>query len=633
MSIYKWPSSVIKECESILRNSLRNGDSKKKKVFSTAWKKVNVQMLKKRILSDLQDGSSLSKACMNKHCYGHCYGFDHSEEARCDLQITKHQCQFTYISRFHQQLMRSELDVMEYLLAILGLEDVELFTEVWISTYSSAASMAFNSDTIPWKLQAKWRWVKKQFVRPRITAVWREIMLETEGMEVGQGIKVCCPRRFMGEEKKLDVPGTPKDGTTSELQITQQQHEEQVMENASLHAPTLLEVGKRGDTPFVSIPAGEVAIGESQFKYSLIGRLDLQKVKFTDFQEYARNKWKISGQCKLIPLGKGFFIIKLDNEIDKIYVWSHGPWIVKKMPMRLMPWSPFFSVENHKNTNALIWCKFLGLPSELWSPKIVLSLGKTLGTPIQLDQSTLNHDYGYHASVLVDIVLSQPIPNHVFIDIEGKMINQEIILHRVPKFCNHCKNVGHCIAECNVIQRVFRGEQNQAPKNNKNPGIVKSKGKQDPPITEVPSKTEKNKKVQSTSPLNKHTYFTESTAGKGTSDMALGEWLAIKGRRGRSESPKSKTNVQLRDKESTNKYNALSEGDSVEQEKLTDMGMEEVKSQENLNNSNSKGVTQHSEGVNSGKQYSLIEEVRKLLNPGSWADIWKKKNKTYYQIK
>ncbi|KAF6146188.1 hypothetical protein GIB67_005836 [Kingdonia uniflora] len=252
------------------------------------------------------------------------------------------------------------------------------------------------------------------------------------------------------------------------------------------------------------------------------------------------------------------------------------------MPMRLMPWGPFFSVENHKNTNALIWCKFPGLPSELWSSKIVLSLGKTLGTPIQLDQSTLNHDYGYHASVLVDIDLSQPIPNHVFIDIEGKMINQETILHRVPKFCNHCKNVGHCIAEC--------------------------KGKQDPPITEVPSKTEKNKKVQSTSPPNKHTYFTESTAGKGTSDMVLGEWLAIKGRRGRSESPKSKTNVQLQDKESTNKYYALSEGDSVEQEKLTDMGMEEVKSQENLNNSNSKGVTQHSERVNSGEQYSPVEE-------------------------
>ncbi|KAF6176943.1 hypothetical protein GIB67_027743 [Kingdonia uniflora] len=144
------------------------------------------------------------------------------------------------------------------------------------------------------------------------------------------GIKVCCPWRFMGEEKKLDVPGTPKDGTASELQITQQQHEEQVMENASLHgkipdkvmntdkstqsyvdlvrgsknipneAPTLLEVGKRGDTSFVSIPAGEVAIGVSQFNYSLIGRLDLQKVKFTNVQEYARNKWKISGQCKLI---------------------------------------------------------------------------------------------------------------------------------------------------------------------------------------------------------------------------------------------------------------------------------------------------------------------------------------------
>ncbi|KAF6135040.1 hypothetical protein GIB67_014089 [Kingdonia uniflora] len=221
--------------------------------------------------------------------------------------------------------------------------------------------------------------------------------------------------------------------------------------NIPNEAPTLLEVGKRGDTPFILILEGEVVIGVSQFNYSLIGRLDLQKVKFIDVQKCARNKWKISGQCKLIPLGKGFFITKLDNEIDKIYVWSHGPWIVEKMSMRLMPRSLFFSVDNHKNTNALIWCKFSGLPSELWSLKIILSLGKTLGTPIQVDQSTLNHDYRYYASVLVDIDLSQSIPNHVFIHIEGKMINQEIILHRVPKFCNHCKNVGHCIAECKIV--------------------------------------------------------------------------------------------------------------------------------------------------------------------------------------
>ncbi|KAF6136565.1 hypothetical protein GIB67_016021 [Kingdonia uniflora] len=200
--------------------------------------------------------------------------------------------------------------------------------------------------------------------KPNLNSDDAQRVVEAYNMDVGQGTKICYPWRFMGEEKKLVAPGKSKEGITYELEVTQQQLEEQVMENLSLHGkipdkvtnitkPTqsyvdlvrgskdilneLLEVGRRGDTSLVSIPAGEAAIGVSQFKYSLIDRLDLQKVKFTDVQEYARNKWKISGQYKLIPLGKGFFIIKLGNKNDKIFIWSHGPWIVEKMPMRLMP--------------------------------------------------------------------------------------------------------------------------------------------------------------------------------------------------------------------------------------------------------------------------------------------------------
>ncbi|KAF6151396.1 hypothetical protein GIB67_012256 [Kingdonia uniflora] len=145
-------------------------------------------------------------------------------------------------------------------------------------------------------------------------------------------------------------------------------------------------------------------MGVSRFQFSFIGHLDLLKVKFEVVQEYARTQWKLSRYCKIVPLGKGFFIIKLDNESGKIHIWDQGPWMVEKIPMRLVPWSPLFLVDNHHNTNALIWCKFPGLPSELWSQKIVMSLGKTLGSPIHLDRSAINHDYGYQASVLVDMI-------------------------------------------------------------------------------------------------------------------------------------------------------------------------------------------------------------------------------------
>ncbi|KAF6134864.1 hypothetical protein GIB67_002265 [Kingdonia uniflora] len=130
--------------------------------------------------------------------------------------------------------------------------------------------------------------------------------------------------------------------------------------------------------------------------------------------------------------------------------------MVEQIPMRLMPWNPFFLVDRHYNSNALIWCKFHRLPIEMWSKKIIMLLGKTLGTPIQLDHSTRNQDYGYHANVLVDIDLSKPIPDHILLEVENNIINkQEVLLHRVPKYCNHYKNVGHIIVKYKLVQKHF----------------------------------------------------------------------------------------------------------------------------------------------------------------------------------
>ncbi|KAF6135548.1 hypothetical protein GIB67_015401 [Kingdonia uniflora] len=58
---------------------------------------------------------------------------------------------------------------------------------------------------------------------------------------------------------------------------------------------SLLDVGMWGDTPFVSIPAEEVAMWVSRFQFSLIGCLDFFKVKFEVVHEYARTQWNISG--------------------------------------------------------------------------------------------------------------------------------------------------------------------------------------------------------------------------------------------------------------------------------------------------------------------------------------------------
>ncbi|XP_026450615.1 uncharacterized protein LOC113350699 [Papaver somniferum] len=54
--------------------------------------------------------------------------------------------------------------------------------------------------------------------------------------------------------------------------------------------------------------------------FSLIGILNLQQLKFVDAAIILRRQWNLEGDCKLIPLGRGFFTIKLDNAIDRQYI-------------------------------------------------------------------------------------------------------------------------------------------------------------------------------------------------------------------------------------------------------------------------------------------------------------------------
>lgn len=43
------------------------------------------------------------------------------------------------------------------------------------------------------------------------------------------------------------------------------------------------------------------------WKFRLIGRLDLSKIKLEVVKQRMIEVWKPKGECKLIPMGKGFF--------------------------------------------------------------------------------------------------------------------------------------------------------------------------------------------------------------------------------------------------------------------------------------------------------------------------------------
>ncbi|XP_026410764.1 uncharacterized protein LOC113305989 [Papaver somniferum] len=202
--------------------------------------------------------------------------------------------------------------------------------------------------------------------------------------------------------------------------------------------------------PSLYIPDEKTDESLNEWRFSLNGRLDFVKMKFVVAEDAFRKQWKLSGNYQLFPLGKGFFIIKLANELEMKYIWN-GFWKVDSQILKLRLWEPNFNPAAQKSTTAFVWVNFPGLGIEYWKENILMSLGDDIGRAIK-----------------------------------------EVQIPKLPSFCNHCKVVGHLVSEC----RVLRNESVQYPLEEEIPKVVpkkvwklKEKNQQQPVVEKVIEKT------------------------------------------------------------------------------------------------------------------------------------------------
>ncbi|XP_026410465.1 uncharacterized protein LOC113305662 [Papaver somniferum] len=111
---------------------------------------------------------------------------------------------------------------------------------------------------------------------------------------------------------------------------------------------------------------------------------------------------------------------------------------------RCLAWRP----ENHRTSSENVWVHLPGLSLEYWEEKTLLTIGRALEEPIKIDDATLNYETGYYARMLINIDFSKKVPNKLWIKTKHGGFMQSVLLINPPKFCQHCKFVGHLLMEC-----------------------------------------------------------------------------------------------------------------------------------------------------------------------------------------
>ncbi|XP_026417209.1 uncharacterized protein LOC113312687 [Papaver somniferum] len=203
--------------------------------------------------------------------------------------------------------------------------------------------------------------------------------------------------------------------------------------------------------PSIELPDDLFEQALKPWRFSLIGRLNLQHIKFVDVVVILRQQWKLTGECKLISLGIGFFTIKLDNELDRRTIKA-GQWEVLNQVLQVRNWISNFRPSNQRTSKIQVWFRFPGLGLEFWKESILFKICKEIGTPIKIDDATANYESGYYANVWLRwISLNQ------FLTKYGGFF-QNISIPIIPKYCHHCKIIGHSTTDCRIGQPKINTE-------------------------------------------------------------------------------------------------------------------------------------------------------------------------------
>ncbi|XP_021838838.2 uncharacterized protein [Spinacia oleracea] len=137
---------------------------------------------------------------------------------------------------------------------------------------------------------------------------------------------------------------------------------------------------------------------------------------------FIRRIWKKFNVDKVVLVKKGIYLVRfltMDMR-DKV---TSGHFFFDSKPMIVKPWSVDMDTEKEEI--------------------------KSLGKPIKRDATTVSRDKLQYARVLVDMPITQNLPDKVsFMNEHGELVQVPITYEWRPTVCDNCKLVGHSTIEC-----------------------------------------------------------------------------------------------------------------------------------------------------------------------------------------
>ncbi|GFY91496.1 hypothetical protein Acr_07g0016920 [Actinidia rufa] len=181
----------------------------------------------------------------------------------------------------------------------------------------------------------------------------------------------------------------------------------------------------------------------------------------------------LGSQLDQIETGDGPIPIEAEEVQDTWNPWKHclvgyfGGRFPGKMALNqiVTAWKVPVKVHHHSSGWIMFQFEKRYLPMEYWNPRIFGKICTRLGKPIHMDKMTTYKERVSFARCLVEIDMEKDLPQAVMLKLpDGEIIEQPIFYENLPRFCKHCKLMGHSDAGCGANKNKPKNKQVEANK-------------------------------------------------------------------------------------------------------------------------------------------------------------------------
>ena len=224
-------------------------------------------------------------------------------------------------------------------------------------------------------------------------------------------------------------------------------------------------------TTIVDPPVEVLKKGNDKFKFCVVGTFSKGTQPFKVVSEFAFRNWRSRGLQAVHQKDSSTYLFRFANDDGVSEVMSRGTWYVERRPMILTAWGvkPGSTVIS----SLPLWVKLSHVPDCYWTEEGLARIVSVIGEPLRADSATSRLEVMPFAKMQVKYKLGDPLPNEIQVSVihpgtEVKSTATVLVSYPVrPLFCSGCRSLGHSIAACPSVTRIWQKKSTTSPVDNK----------------------------------------------------------------------------------------------------------------------------------------------------------------------